>query len=382
MKINNQFNKLILTFQSKILNIAMVCQIFSFVFILIMLGSCFLNEKVTIKRNNFILKELHFSQLNNWQQDNHLEALQAFLHSCHKMAKLEQNKPINGSILQITPADYYDVCQIAQVINTLGNRQAKNFFENWFRVFKIEGKQQNKLFTGYYEATLFGSYKKDNRYKYPVYGLPSDSWFDFSTTREQIDAGALVNKKLELLYVDDAVDLFFTHIQGSATVILPNHKKIKLVYAGRNQQKFVAIGNYLLKNGILSAENISPIAIKQWLKQNPEKQQEVFNLNPSYIFFNLSHTKQTIGSFGTSLTAERSLAVDSELVAYGSLLWVEIAQQNFYKLMNAQDTGSDIKGLGRGDIFFGSGADAEAKASKMYSNGEYYLLIPSNIFYK
>ncbi len=357
----------------------MVCQIFSLVFVLIILGSCFLNKKATIKHNNFTLKELHFSQLNNWQQDNHLEALQAFLNSCDKMAKLQQNKPINGSILHITPADYSDVCQIAQVVSTLNNQQAKNFFENWFRVFKIEGKQENKLFTGYYEATLFGSYKKNHRYKYPVYGLPSNSWFDFSTTREQINNGALANKKLELLYVDNAVDLFFTHIQGSATVILPNHKKIKLVYAGKNQQKFVAIGNYLLKNGILNFENISPIAIKKWLKQNPEKQQEIFNLNPSYIFFTTSNAKHTIGSFNAPLTAERSLAIDNELITYGSLLWVEIEKQNFYKLMTAQDTGSDIKGLGRGDIFFGSGLQAEEKASKMYGNGEYYLLIPSNI---
>ncbi len=356
----------------------MICKIFSFIIILITLESCFLNKKATIKHNNFTLKELHFSQLNNWQQDNHTEALQAFLHSCHKMAKLEQNKLINGSILHITPADYYDVCQIAQVVSTLHNRQAKNFFENWFRVFKIDSKQENKLFTGYYEATLFGSYKKDHRYKYPVYGLPNASWFDFSTTREQINNGALANKKLELLYVDNQVDLFFTHIQGSATVILPNHKKVKLVYAGKNQHKFVAIGNYLLKNGILDFENINPLAIKEWLKQNPEKQQEIFNLNPSYIFFALSNAKQTVGSFATPLIAERSLAIDNELITYGSLLWVEIEKQNFYKLMMAQDTGSDIKGLGRGDIFFGSGFHAEQKASKMYGNGEYYLLIPSN----
>ena len=341
-----------------------------------MLGGCFLHKKATIKHNNFILQELHFSQLNNWQQDNHLEALQAFLNSCDKMAKLQQNKPINGSILHITPADYYDVCQIAKVVSTLDNQQAKNFFENWFRVFKIEGKQENKLFTGYYEATLFGSYKKNHRYKYPVYGLPSNSWFDF--TREQINNGALANKKLELLYVDNAVDLFFTHIQGSATVILPNHKRIKLVYAGKNKQKFVAIGNYLLKNGILDFENISPLNIKEWLKQNPEKQQEILNLNPSYIFFALSNSKETIGSFGSPLTAERSLAIDDELITYGSLLWVEIEKQNFYKLMTTQDTGSDIKGLGRGDIFFGSGFQAEEKASKMYGKGDYYLLIPSN----
>jgi len=358
----------------------MINKIFFLTLVFIALNGCFLKEKAVFKHNNFTLKEQHFSQLNNWQSDNHLEALQAFLHSCHKMTKLEQSKPMNGSILKITPADYYDVCQIAEVISNLGDRQAKNFFENWFRVFKIEGKQQNKLFTGYYEATLFGSYTQDARYQYPVYGLPSKNWFDFATTRKQINEGALANKKLELLYVDNAVDLFFTHIQGSATVILPNQQQVKLVYAKKNDQQFVAIGNYLLKNGILTSDNISPLAIKQWLHQNPEKQTEIFNLNPSYIFFSLSDTKQVVGSFGVPLTAERSLAIDDDLVAYGSLLWVEIDKQNFHKLMLAQDTGSAIKGLGRGDIFFGSGKEAEEKASKMYGNGEYYLLIPSNFF--
>jgi hypothetical protein len=42
---------------------------------------------------------------------------------------------MNGSILKITPADYYDVCQIAEAISNLGDRQAKNFFENWFGQF-------------------------------------------------------------------------------------------------------------------------------------------------------------------------------------------------------------------------------------------------------
>jgi membrane-bound lytic murein transglycosylase A len=360
----------------------MISKIFSLILIFITLNSCFLKKKAVIKNNNFTLTELDFSQLYNWQQDNHLEALQAFLHSCHKMANLEQKKSMKGSIINITPAHYQDVCQIAEVVSTLSNQQAKNFFENWFRVFKIEGKQENKLFTGYYEATLFGSYKKDTRYKYAVYGLPNNKWFNFKTTRQQINDGALNNKKLELLYVDNAVDLFFTHIQGSATIILPNNHQIKLVYAGKNNQQFVAIGNYLLNNRILTLENINPLNIKQYLQQNPEIQTEIFNLNPSYIFFSLSNKKEVLGSFGVPLTSERSLAIDDDIISYGSLLWVAIKKQNFHKLMLAQDTGSAIKGLGRGDIFFGSGAKAEEKASAMYEKGEYYLLIPNNFFEK
>jgi membrane-bound lytic murein transglycosylase A len=341
------------------------------------LSSCLLSKKMVIKNKNFTLKEQDFNKLKGWQQDNHLQALESFLNSCKKMAKLEQNQPLNGIVFPLKPADYYDVCQIGEAIKTLGNKQAKNFFENWFRLFSIESKQNHNLITGYYEALLYGSYQKTSRFRYPVYTMPNQ-YFDFNTTRERIENGALNNKKLELLFVDNDVDLFFTHIQGSALVILPDGKTVRLVYAGRNNHQFTPIANYLLTNNLIKKEEANPIAIKKWLNNNPDRKKEVFNFNPLYIFFALSSADRVFGAFGTPLMSQRSVAIDDNLIGYGNLLWVFSKDNSFSKLMVAQDTGSAIKGIGRADVFFGSGIDAEEKASSMFLGGKYYLLLPSN----
>jgi membrane-bound lytic murein transglycosylase A len=46
------------------------------------------------------------------------------------------------------------------------------------------------------------------------------------------------------------------------------------------------------------------------------------------------------------------------------------------RLLVAQDTGGAIKGPVRGDVFWGTGARAEAIAGRMRSQGRYVVLLP------
>jgi membrane-bound lytic murein transglycosylase A len=48
-------------------------------------------------------------------------------------------------------------------------------------------------------------------------------------------------------------------------------------------------------------------------------------------------------------------------------------------LVVAQDTGGAIKGPVRGDVFWGPGPDAEARAGAMQQKGRYYLLLPKAV---
>jgi membrane-bound lytic murein transglycosylase A len=54
-------------------------------------------------------------------------------------------------------------------------------------------------------------------------------------------------------------------------------------------------------------------------------------------------------------------------------------KEKYNQLLIAQDTGSAIKGVVRGDIFFGHGKEAETNASSTASSGQYYILLPTNI---
>ena len=110
------------------------------------------------------------------------------------------------------------------------------------------------------------------------------------------------------------------------------------------------------------------------------------NVNAAYTFFKISEGEYVIGGQGVPLTAEHSMAVDNEVIPYGFPLWLETVlkkkngqKENYDHLFIAQDTGSAIKGVVRGDIFFGHGFDAEEKASYMASQGKYYVLLPINL---
>lgn len=353
-----------------------------------LLSSCFFHKKITINgQGNLKLKQIDFSELDGWQNDDHKKALQALIHSCNKFAKMPQKRRIGNQIGNINAEDFRDVCDIAEVVKTMDNLQAKNFFENWFKAFRVEGKHGNGngTFTGYYEASLKGNYNKTSEFKYPIYAKPKDLESEPYLTRAEIENGALKNKNLELIYVNDKVDLFFMHTQGSGRITLPDGSIVKIAFAARNNQPFIGVGNYMVEKGLLERDKLNSATVRAWLKANPEQADEIMNINNAYVFFRVATSEGVIGAQGVPLTAERSLAVDSEIMPYGFPLWVDTMQKQkdgskvkFQKLMVAQDTGSAIKGSVRGDIFFGNGEEAEERASYMASQGQYYILIPAN----
>ena len=355
-------------------------------FLFFTLSSC-LYPKITIKgKGNIKLTEVSFLELREWENTNQRLALLSFLNSCKKFAKMPQSRSVGGQIGNITASDFRDVCEIGEVVKGLSDNQIKNFFENWFKPFLISDRKNKSsgLFTGYYEASLNGSKTKSEKYKFPIYAKPSDLGAEPYLTRAEIEGGALENKGLELFYVDDEVELFFMHIQGSGRIKLPSGSVVRVAFAAKNNLPFSAISNYLLDNKLLKPNEISAQNIKKWLKENPKEAREAMNFNASYIFFKTSADEFVVGGQGVELTAEHSLAVDSDIIPYGMPLWLEtkVGGKDYNKLFIAQDTGSAIKGVVRGDIFFGYGLEAEDKASSMAFSGQYYALLPNNVVEK
>lgn len=358
-------------------------------FIIFLLTSCLFSQKITLKgKGNLRLTQIDYSDLRDWKKGDHKAALRAFIHSCNKFAKMAEDTSISGQLTEIKVKDFRDVCDIAHVIKTMSSKQARNFFENWFTPFEVSSRGGNKngIFTGYYEASLNGSKEKTSKYKYPIYAKPDNLTSDPYLTRAEIENGALDNKKLELFYVDDKVDLFFMHIQGSGRITLPNGSEIKVGFAAKNNQPFIAISSYMVDKGLLDPNNVNAATIKEWLKANPDRQDEIMNINTSFIFFRILDSENVVGAQGVPLTPGHSLAVDNDMIPYGVPLWVETSlkdenknKTDFSDLFIAQDTGSAIKGAVRGDIFFGNGVENEKKAYYMASSGKYAVLLPNNV---
>ncbi|OWJ76857.1 murein transglycosylase [Haematobacter genomosp. 1] len=259
------------------------------------------------------------------------------------------------------------------VTSAAGHGPARRYWEQGFRAVELAG---DWMFTGYYEPELPARSQPDARFRYPVHRLPEGlsagkPWF----SRAEIAAGDLLRGQ-EIAWLDDPLEAFLLQVQGSGRLVLENGRVLRLGYGGRNGHPYVSIGRQLVLRGEIPLEAMSTEAIRDWARRNPDRLSDLLNTNPSYVFFRLLDLPPATGPLGAMerpLTAGRSLAVDPSVVPLGAAVWVRV--EEVARLMVAQDTGSAIKGP-RGDIFFGSGAEAGRRAGRLRHPGQAFLLLP------
>ncbi|TVR83733.1 MAG: murein transglycosylase [Rhodospirillales bacterium] len=352
-----------------------------------------------------------FASLASWSEEDHRAALDTFLISCERLMRMPAERPTPLAGPGGRMGDWQAACSAGQKLGGPDRRAARDFFETTFQPVVVATESaEGGLFTGYYEPELQGSRRSVGRYRYPLYGVPDDlvtlELGDGSATanaqartigrvhqgsfvpyhdRAAIQRGALDGRGLELVWVDDPVDAFFLHIQGSGRVVLEDGTVLRVGFAGRNGHPYVPIGRVLVDRGDLPRDLVSMQSIRAWLKANPDQAEAVMAANPSYIFFAIVNEAGAgdgpRGALGVALTAERSLAVDPSIVPLGAPVWVETVDPldevtPWHRLMVAQDTGTAIKGPGRGDVFWGSGALAAERAGRMRARGRMVLLVP------
>ena len=353
-----------------------------------------------------------YAQLTNWQENAQILAFKAFKVSCLSILKQPADRPMKGPAFAGTVGDWQKTCAFVDAVDDT-NDAARKFFEEHFTPLAVTMDGSDKgLFTGYYEPLLHGSFEKSERYWVPLHKKPDDTITvnlgDFRddlkgrslvgkiengtlvpyADRAEIVDGALANKNLELLWVDDPLDAFFLQVQGSGRVQLNSSEMIGVGYAGKNGQVYRSIGRLLVDEGALDPKTVSLASLRQWLIDNPDEQRRVLDANPSYVFFRLlGDTGGPLGSAGVVLTPEVSLAVDPTQLPLNAPMWLEASHPDpldetvgdlpFQRLMIAQDTGGAIKGAIRGDVFWGFGERAENIAGRMANKGRYYLLLPN-----
>lgn len=305
----------------------------------------------------------HYESLQGWATDDHLAALRTFRSTCDLMRD----------------ADWTPVCRLAKDVDD-NAAAARQFFELLFKPVLIGTPPA--LFTGYYEPELQGSPVRTARFAWPIYRRPPELrdgtvWHDRAT----IERGILRGRGLEIAWLDDPVEVFFLHIQGSGRIHLTNGTVIRVGYAGRNGHAYRSAGQELVRRGIFRLSQVSAETIRRWVRNNPTTGMELLNTNPSYIFFRklgeMPDSHGPIGAMGRSITTLRSIAVDPKHVPLGAPVWVEKSGRDpMRRLMIAQDTGGAIKGAQRADIFFGTGHAAGQSAGEVKDGGRMLLLLP------
>ncbi|AXK39505.1 murein transglycosylase A [Crenobacter cavernae] len=373
------------------------------------------------------------SALPDWGRAQQLDSLAALKQSCKALAK----RP-----------GWADVCRDAATLDAADASAVKRFFETRFDAWKvIDSARDTGLITGYYEPLLAGSRTQSARTPYPVYGVPADlvtldvsaadrnaaqlvvrrangnklaivpgktspgagefmltpSDFkpDARTTRlkgrvdgervlpyysrAEIEAGRGVSSSPVLAWVEDPTELFFLQIQGSGRIQLEDGSFLRVTYAEQNGYGYQSIGKVLIERGELTIADASMQGIQAWIKAHPDRRQELFNQNPSYVFFK-AHASQEggpPGALGVPLTNGYSIAVDPRYIPLGAPVLLAttwpLSDEPLVRLMHAQDTGGAIRGGVRADFFWGFGSEAGLYAGRMKQQGRLWILLPKGV---
>jgi membrane-bound lytic murein transglycosylase A len=306
----------------------------------------------------------------------------------------------------------------AALENDTNDGAARAFFTTYFQPYRVapDGENRAGFVTGYYEPLLRGALLPSARYRAPVLPRPVDlvSFAPGETPpgldpylagarrgvdgalspypdRAAIEAAAEQGHSTPILWVEDWVELFLAQVQGSARILLPDGRLVRLAYDGRNGQPYTSIGRLLIDEGEIDPNQMSLAALKKWLRDHGQNTGErgrlLMQRNRSYVFFkpeaDFNPDEGPVGGSGIALTPLRSIAIDRRIWPYGAPFWIDASlpwraatPSPFRRLMIAQDTGSAILGGARADLFFGAGDQAGERAGDIRHQADFVVLLP------
>jgi peptidoglycan lytic transglycosylase A len=368
--------------------------------------------QTTLKIPDAGLEPLYFSDLQGWEDDDHVVAFRTFVNSCRPMLKdpraVQDTRPMAAALRT--------VCHRAKAVATVNEGSGRRFFEENFRpvhIFRLDNPLG--LLTGYYEPIVVGSRMPTPMFSVPLYRRPDDLVLLGSHTaaegfpnkaevgrrvkdgvsipyfdRGAIEDGALDGRHLEICWVKDPIDAMIVQIEGSARVRLEDGVLLRVNYDAHNGLPFTPVGRILIERNLIPKDEISLERIRRWMLANPEPARDVRRFNRSFVFFRitaLDNEEEAIGAQGVRLTPGRSIAVDKALHVYGTPFFIAADLPTagghppapYRRLMIAQDTGSAIVGPARADIFLGAGEEAGRVAGRIRHQGHFSMMVPRDI---
>ncbi len=359
------------------------------------------------------------SDLKGFADDMDSESLnRAINNQLAVMFEQDETSPVRLGDFTITQARLKETLQAFQKLlqKNLPLEEFNKKVSEEFLLYRVgKGKNKKVLFTGYYRPVIAGSPTPSPRYRFPIYRMPAKSFQMVrkqsgiqlvgsirgvkkihkkistknwrSLTREEIDIeGALNNEGLEVAWLENELERYFLHIQGSGVLKFPDGTLQGVRYQGSNKYSYNSIGKQMLRDGVISAGEGSMQGIKKYFAKNPHNIPKYLNQNKRYIFFEFSN-EGAIGSGGGELVGGRSIATDKSIYPAGGLVFVKIRQpildannkieswKPISRFVIDQDTGSAIRGKARADLYFGTGDKAGAKAGHYHEKGEAYYLL-------
>ncbi len=353
----------------------------------------------------FALAPTHFSAIPGWAEADMAPALLAFRRSCEgrRLRAADAALPGGGRYGGVV-ADWASACAGAA---SVAPGQERAFFEAYFTPQLIRGDGEARL-TAYYEPIIEARRAPDEHFSAPLLTRPSDmisvnlaafaEAYDNEALRGAPRAlmGRLVGAEVQPYPKRESiaptpgqafayahpVDVYNLQIQGSGRIAFPDGVEARAAYAAQNGYRWRSALGALRDSGQLPSATWA--GFRAWADQNgADATRQALNADPSYVFFQEEPITDPAagprGASGVPLTPLGSIAVDPAYHPYGAVVFVDGAYDNapFRRLLVAQDTGGAIRrGPLRGDVFWGSGAQAGQAAERMNGPARWWTLIP------
>ncbi|MBI1340611.1 murein transglycosylase [bacterium] len=357
------------------------------------------------------LTPVSFSDLPDWAAADLRPAAEAFGKSCASWAQLPPDRPISlaalygGSVRDWTPA-----CAAVAAAMDAPPAELRAVLESTFRPYAVSSDPASKL-TGYFEPVIEARRAPEGVFDAPIPSRPADLISVDLGVFEPSLAGRRVWGRVEAgelrLYPDRAAirsgpeaalawardsDVFYLQIQGSGRLVYPDGAVERAAFAAHNHRPFRSLARHLLDEGMIPPARAGMDDIKSWIEQSPGAEAAAaMNINPRYVWFGREAVTDPStgpkGAQGIPLTPLGSLAVDPAHHPYGAPLFIRArmpdrigsGQAETSLLVVAQDAGGAIKGPVRGDLFWGWGEDAGARAARTNGPLAMWVLLPAGL---
>lgn len=337
-----------------------------------------------------------FSDLPDWATAGLEPAVAAFKRSCQEFAgrdlgaNLSVSAPWAGKV-----ADWAGPCGAISAAGS--DAEARTLFEQAFVPIEVLAPDGASRFTGYFEPTYEARRTPTPPFTEPVPALPADlipngdhplQRLPNGTTRPYPARAQITTVGVQAIAYAHPADVFFLQIQGSGRLRFPDGSTMRAVYAANNGHKFQSTANWLINTGRIDRGQASMQGIRAWMdRAGPAETRMAMNQNPRFVFFRAEAEGDASlgpnGAEGVPLTPLGSMAVDTSLHALGVPMFVQTSAPglggSWSGLLVAQDTGGAIKGAVRGDIFFGTGAEAGDRAGTMNAPGRLWVFLPREV---
>jgi len=357
----------------------------------------------------FSLQPADFADLPGWRDAHLAPALLAFRRMCDGRSARAPDQPwssvgrYGGAMSGWQPA-----CAAAQSVAPGGERA---FFEANFQPYSVRGDGEARL-TAYYEPIIEARRTPDARFSAPLLRKPGDMVsVDIAAFAEAYDNEALRGAPRRLTgqingtdirpypkrdqitpYQGQAfayahpVDVYNLQIQGSGRLAFPDGSSARAAFAAQNGYRWNSALGALRDSGQLQG-GATWDNFRRWSEANgAAATQQALNADPSFVFFEEQQIPDPAagpnGAAGVPLTPMGSVAVDPAYHPYGAVVFVDGTYNDtaFRRLLVAQDTGGAIRrGPLRGDVFFGSGAEAGQGAERMNGAARWWTLLPRGV---